>query len=100
MSGIKEKIQGKTGRKLKQPPMYSVLMHNDHYTSMDFVVSVLKSIFHKGDADANQIMMKIHKEGLAKVGIYTYDIARTKIDSTHRKAKDAGFPLRCTMETE
>jgi ATP-dependent Clp protease adaptor protein ClpS len=100
MAGIKEMTTTKGRTDLSPPPMYKVIMHNDHYTSMDFVVSVLKEIYHKSDAEAEKLMMMIHKKGGAAVGVYTFDIARTKIELTHKTARQAGFPLRCTMENE
>ncbi len=84
--------------KTETPPLYRVLMHNDDFTSMDFVVEVLETIFHKSSTDANRIMLNIHFKGLGVCGIFPYEIAETKIDRVHALARDEGFPLRCSME--
>lgn len=84
--------------KTKEPSMYKVLMHNDDYTTMEFVVSVLISIFSKSLREAEGIMMKIHKEGLAVCGIYTYEIAETKVTEVHNLARNNGYPLKSTFE--
>ncbi|MBU0995626.1 MAG: ATP-dependent Clp protease adapter ClpS [Proteobacteria bacterium] len=93
-----ESILSDIREKTKEPPMYKVLMHNDDYTTMDFVVSVLMSIFNKSTFDAEQIMMRIHKEGIAVCGIYTYEIAETKVNEVHNLARHNGFPLKSTFE--
>jgi len=80
------------------PKMFRVLMHNDHYTTMDFVVDVLMGVFHKKEPEANQIMLAIHTKGVGVCGVYTFDIARTKIAEVHRRAGEKGYPLRCSYE--
>ncbi len=85
---------------LDKPKRYKVLMHNDDYTSMEFVVEVLTTIFRKSEAEAVQLMRKIHTEGKAICGVYTLEIAETKVAQTIELARDNGFPLRCTMEEE
>lgn len=85
---------------LDKPKRYKVLMHNDDYTSMEFVVEVLTTIFRKSEAEAVQLMHKIHTEGKAICGVYTLEIAETKVAQTIELARDNGFPLRCTMEEE
>jgi len=84
--------------KTSAPPMYRVLMHNDDFTSMEFVVKVLETIFHKSPSDANHIMLNIHFKGLGLCGIFPFEIAETKIDRVHTMARAEGFPLRCSME--
>jgi len=84
--------------KVELPKMYRVIIHNDHYTTMDFVVEVLVKIFHKSGAEATMLMMDVHKKGRGIAGIYTLDIALTKIAQVHSKAKEHGFPLKCTYE--
>lgn len=84
----------------KKPPMFKVVLHNDHYTSMDFVVEVLRGIFHKPMADAMRIMLNVHRNGLGIAGVYPAEVAETKIDRVHRLAQDNGFPLKCSMEPE
>ncbi len=80
------------------PPLFRVLMHNDDFTSMDFVVEVLEAIFHKSPTEANRIMLNIHFKGLGMCGVFPHEIAETKIDRVHALARDEGFPLRCSME--
>jgi ATP-dependent Clp protease adaptor protein ClpS len=84
----------------KRPPMFKVLLHNDHYTSMDFVVDVLKYIFHKAEAEAERIMLDVHQNGVGVAGVYAAEIAETKIDHVHKQAEKKGFPLKCSMEPE
>lgn len=83
---------------LKEPDMYRVLLHNDHYTTMDFVVEVLRVVFGKPLLEAMKIMLDVHKKGLGIVGTYTFDIAQTKTGQVHKMARDREFPLRCTFE--
>jgi ATP-dependent Clp protease adaptor protein ClpS len=83
---------------LKEPDMYTVVMYNDHYTTMEFVVGVLRSIFHKPIIEATKIMMDVHKKGKGIVGLYTYDIAATKVAQVRQKAKEYEYPLKCTVE--
>ncbi len=73
-------------------------MHNDDYTTMDFVVSMLESVFHKSAAEANRIMLNIHYRGLGVCGVYPFDIAETKVMKVHAQARAAGHPLRCSIE--
>lgn len=84
----------------EEPPMYRVLLLNDDYTPMDFVVEILREIFHKDRSEAERIMLNVHRKGAGLCGIYTYEIAETKVTRVRAKAKEAGFPLRCTMEPE
>ena len=85
---------------LQEPQMYKVLLHNDDYTSMDFVVDVLTGIFHKTQQQAEQIMWQIHEKGKAIVGVYTYEIAVTKVQQVKQKAKQNEFPLLATVEED
>lgn len=94
----KSELKERTDNKLKEPKQYSVIMLNDDFTSMDFVVKVLVDIFHKDPASAERIMMKVHKNGSAVVGIYPYDIAVTKVNAALDRAKAEGFPFRMTIE--
>lgn len=84
--------------KVKEPQQYQVVMHNDDFTTMDFVVDVLKSIFGKEPAEAMALMLAIHHAGKAIVGVYTYDIAVSKAEKAMQLARQEGFPLRCTTE--
>jgi ATP-dependent Clp protease adaptor protein ClpS len=86
--------------KTKKPPMYKVVMMNDDYTPMDFVVTVLEGIFRKTHEEALDLMMKVHKKGATLVGVYTRDVAETKIDQTIEYARMHEYPLQCTLEAE
>ncbi len=87
-----------SGIKLDSPDMYKVILLNDHYTPMDFVVEVLRKIFHKNPAEATKIMLEVHKKGKGIAGVYIYDIAATKIEQVKGMAKHDEYPLRCTIE--
>ncbi len=88
----------KTRDKLTEPPRYSCVLHNDHFTTRDFVVYVLVKIFQLSEPDAMKKMMDVHKSGKGRVGNYSYDIASTKANQTVQLAKDNDFPLKCTVE--
>ena len=88
----------RTERKLQKPKMYKVLLHNDDYTTMEFVVFVLQGIFHRSEAEAVQIMLHVHKSGLGVAGVYSYEIAETRIAQVEALARQHEFPLRCSME--
>lgn len=87
-------------KKLKRPTLYKVLLHNDNYTTREFVVAVLKEVFHKSEADAVQIMMHVHYNGVGVAGVYTFEVAETKIRTVEAAARENGFPLRLSMEPE
>ncbi|MBR1628613.1 MAG: ATP-dependent Clp protease adaptor ClpS [Lachnospiraceae bacterium] len=88
----------KTRSMLKEPRQYNVIMINDDFTTMEFVVSVLVDIFHKDPVSAEAIMMQVHKNGQAVVGKYPYDIAVSRVTSALARAKEEGFPFRMTVE--
>ncbi|NLF25698.1 MAG: ATP-dependent Clp protease adapter ClpS [Deltaproteobacteria bacterium] len=83
---------------LKEPRLFSVILLNDDYTTMDFVVAILESIFHKSPAEAVHIMLAVHNHGRGKCGVYPKQIAEAKIDMVHKRARQEGFPLRCALE--
>ncbi len=85
---------------LQEPSMYRVLLLNDDYTSMEFVVEILIGVFHKSIEEATAVMLKIHQQGIGLCGIYTQDVAETKIEQVHALAREKKFPLRCIMEKE
>lgn len=85
---------------LREPRQYRVLLHNDDYTTMEFVVHVLKTVFNKSDTDATQIMLAVHKNGAGVCGVYTAEMAETKVVAVRQLARQNGFPLKCTMEEE
>lgn len=93
-------LETKERVKIKYPKKYKVLLLNDDYTSMEFVIDVLITIFHKSYEEAEKIMLEIHEKEKGICGVYTYEIAETKVMQVHKKARDNGFPLRATMEEE
>ena len=94
----KNELKERTNNKLKEPKQYCVVMLNDDFTTMEFVVSILVEVFKKDPVSANQIMMFVHKNGRAVVGTYPYDIAFSKTTKALEKAKAEGFPFRMTIE--
>jgi ATP-dependent Clp protease adaptor protein ClpS len=95
-----EQISSEIEDQTKKPPMYRVLLHNDDYTTMEFVVEVLMYVFNKSPDSAAKIMMNVHREGVGVCGIYSHEIAETKVDTVHDLARESGYPLRCSMEQE
>jgi len=93
-----DKPSTKTEEKYKEPEDFRVILLNDNYTTMEFVVAVLMEIFHKDEADANRIMLDVHKKGKGIVGVYTWDIASTKTEQVHLVARAYEYPLRCIIE--
>lgn len=87
-------------QELKEPSMYKVVLHNDDYTTKEFVVEVLRAVFNKPAIEATKIMMDVHKKGRGVVGLYTWDIAQTKVAQVHQLAKEREFPLKCSVEPE
>lgn len=85
---------------IKEPIRYTVILHNDDFTTQDFVVHVLTSFFHKNQEDAHRLMLKVHLEGKARVGIYTKDIAETKVAVITSYSRQQGMPLMVTAEPE
>lgn len=88
----------RTKQKVKEPKQYNVVMINDDFTTMEFVVEILVDIFNKDEVSAQAIMMKVHKNGQAVVGKYPYDIAATKVSEALKRAKHYGYPFRMTVE--
>ena len=84
--------------KLKRPRRYKVVLLNDNYTTMEFVVEVLMDVFRKSPEDAERIMMSVHRQGMGIAGVYVKDIAESKMLAAHKRARDEGYPLRCDME--
>jgi len=91
-------IQIEENTRAKKPRMYRVLLHNDHYTTMDFVVEVLVKVFNKKPPEATGIMLEVHNRGKGMCGVFTYDIAATKASQVHQMARAREFPLKCSVE--
>lgn len=102
MSGFtpetKEEVASRTGVEEREPPMYQVLLHNDDYTTMNFVVELLMGVFHKTFEEATPIMFNVHHAGIGVCGIYIFEIAETKVETVHQLAKERGFPLKSSLE--
>jgi ATP-dependent Clp protease adaptor protein ClpS len=92
--------ESRAEQKLDRPRMWRVLLHNDDYTTQDFVVWVLESVFHKPRGEAFTIMMSVHRSGMGIAGVYTHDVADTKVRTTKQLAEEHEFPLLVTMEPE
>jgi len=89
-----------TRRKVSRPPRYKVLLFNDDYTPMEFVVQLLEQVFGKGPAEATQIMLAIHRGGVGVAGVYVLEVAETKVATVHQAAQERGYPLRAGVEKE
>ena len=95
-----EAVLERTRQETKRPPLFKVLLLNDDYTTMDFVVDVLESIFNKQPAEAFRIMMMVHTQGKGLCGVYPHEIAETKVEAVITRARESGFPLKAAMEPE
>jgi ATP-dependent Clp protease adaptor protein ClpS len=93
-------VATKTRRRVARPPRYKVILYNDDYTPMEFVVAILEQIFGKGPTEATSIMLAIHNSGLGVAGVYVQDVAETKVVAVHRAAEQRGYPLRAGTEKE
>ena len=96
--GVVEKTESKA--KLERPPLYKVLLHNDDFTTMEFVVFILQTVFNRGESEAIQIMLNVHKQGIGLAGVYTYEVAEMKVEKVTSLAQVNEFPLLCTMEED
>ena len=85
---------------IAEPSMYRVLLINDDYTTMEFVVEILMLVFSKSVEEATRIMLNVHRIGVGLCGVYTYEVAETKVETVHALAKERDFPLKCSMEKE
>lgn len=99
-AGTQQEKQIKDENIVKLPRLYRVLIHNDHYTTMEFVVYILRTIFKKSHDDAVRIMLKVHREGIGVAGVYIRSVAEAKVESVHKIARENGFPLKCSISPE
>jgi ATP-dependent Clp protease adaptor protein ClpS len=97
-SGHREEILTKDKKDLQEPPLYKVLLHNDDYTTMEFVVMVLETIFSKDTSEATTIMLNIHHQGMGVAGVFSREIGETKVSEVHQTARKNQFPLKCSLE--
>jgi ATP-dependent Clp protease adaptor protein ClpS len=98
--GVAVEVEKQTKKKLERPKLYKVLLLNDDYTTMEFVVAILREVFLHNEVDATRIMLHVHQNGIGVAGVYTYEIAETKVHKTMALAKEHQYPLMCTMEPE
>jgi ATP-dependent Clp protease adaptor protein ClpS len=89
-----------TRQKVARPPRFKVLLYNDDYTPMEFVVALLEQVFGKGPTEATQLMLQIHRSGSGIAGVYVLQVAETKVVAVHRMAEEQGYPLRAGLEEE
>lgn len=95
---VKGQIKERTGINIREPRHYRVIMHNDDFTPMDFVVELLRTYFHKDEVEAVHLMMMVHESGRASVGTYPRDIAASKVENATARAREEGYPFRMTIE--
>jgi ATP-dependent Clp protease adaptor protein ClpS len=94
--GVLEKTRDVT----KRPELYRVVLHNDDYTAMEFVVDILETVFGKSPAEAYRVMLHVHQTGIGIAGVYTHEVAETKVAEVENLAQEAGYPLRASLEKE
>ncbi|HYA35497.1 MAG TPA: ATP-dependent Clp protease adapter ClpS [Candidatus Binataceae bacterium] len=99
-SGTATKRRTQTKTRTQRPPMYKVMLLNDDYTPMEFVVELLKSVFHKPHAEATRIMLYVHQNGMGVAGVYPFEVAETKVRTVEELSRQAEYPLKCVMEKE
>ena len=97
---VEESVESDSDLEVDEPPMYKVMLLNDDYTTMEFVVEVLVHVFKKSPEEATRIMLNVHRRGVGVCGIYSFEIAETKVNMVETLARENGFPLKCIMERE
>jgi ATP-dependent Clp protease adaptor protein ClpS len=97
---LEEDVVSEVRDDIDEPSMFKVLLHNDDYTTMEFVVEILMLVFKKSPEDAVRIMLNVHHKGIGICGVYTFEVSETKVNTVHTLARQYGFPLKCTMEKE
>ncbi|MET0622676.1 MAG: ATP-dependent Clp protease adaptor ClpS [Pyrinomonadaceae bacterium] len=98
--GFEEDVATESRERLKKPPLFRVLLHNDDFTTMEFVVEVLRRVFAKSEAEAFRVMWAVHTQGVGCAGVYTYEVAEMKVEKVTQMARAQEFPLLCTVEEE
>lgn len=98
--GIDEEVFSDIDQEVTDPPLYKVILINDDYTTMEFVVEILMVVFHKTVEQATEIMLNVHRIGSGVCGLYPFEIAETKVKTVHTLARERNFPLKCVMEKE
>lgn len=93
-------VIAKTRKKIDEPSFYKVLLHNDDYTTMEFVVEILMAVFKKSLEESTLIMLNVHRRGSGVCGVFIREVAETKVNAVHILARARGFPLKCSMEKE
>jgi ATP-dependent Clp protease adaptor protein ClpS len=97
---LEEDVISEVRDDIDEPSMYKVLLHNDDYTTMEFVVEILMLVFNKSPENAVRIMLDVHHKGIGICGVYTFEVSETKVNTVKALARQHGFPLKCTMEKE
>ena len=97
---VEESVRSETDQEVDEPPMYRVMLLNDDYTTMEFVVEVLVYVFQKSAEEATRIMLNVHRSGVGVCGIYPFEIAETKVETVDNLSRENGYPLKCIMERE
>ena len=95
---VVEKTESKT--RLERPPLYKVFLHNDDFTTMEFVVFILQTVFNHGESQAIRVMLNVHKQGIGLAGVFTFEVAEMKVDKVTSLSQANEFPLLCTMEED
>ena len=98
--GLEEELESKTRDEVSEPPMYRVLLHNDDYTTMEFVVQILMLVFNNSLEESTRIMLNVHRKGIGLCGVFIYEVAETKVGTVQALARENQFPLKCTMEKD
>jgi ATP-dependent Clp protease adaptor protein ClpS len=97
---LEEEVISETRDEIDEPSMYKVILHNDDYTTMEFVVEILMLVFKKSPEDAVKIMLNVHHKGIGICGVYPLEVSETKVKTVDALSREHGFPLKCTMERE
>jgi ATP-dependent Clp protease adaptor protein ClpS len=97
---IEKELVSDADEKVQEPPLYKVLLYNDDYTTKEFVVGLLMAVFNKSMGDATQLMLNVHKSGVGVCGVFSYEVAETKVNTSIALARENGFPLKLSMEED